>query len=1451
MKILPHSRTARWLAYAAVPLALAYAAYSISQSNTTAPDISAVELAADPLYAQGSGQKPTLTLALSVEFPTVGAAYRNGTYVPATAYEGYFDPGKCYQYSNTGTKHFYISGSADAATHGCAGSGFSGNFMNWATSSSIDILRLGLTGGDRIEDTSNSTILQRAVLQKNFYDSGSYFPQKTLSNTVARTVLPSSFFKTGDTNNVRISNCLNRVHIYSNGSSPLLSGASACDNPGSVKSALLETGNGSRPSGFTECASEGGNCTFSGTKEVIYGSNAKWNRFIVKNGVACTNAVLGPDPHTGEGKKCYSKDTTEKFPMEQLGGDDFLYVRAKACTTTSGIPDDSRPGMCQKYPNGNFKPVGNMQKYSDRIRLAAFGYLMDNGDQRYGGVLRAPMTYVGPKSYDANGSPETGLNPSREWNPDTGVFISNPRGASENISGVINYLNTFGRTGTQEGVYKSNDPVSELYYESLRYLQGLQPTSAAVSNLTTANRNGFPVYGGTNDPWVDPFDGGSNTKNYACLRNSIMLIGDVNTHADRSLPGNASTANSDFDRTSEVNLANNVPNFKNWARVVGGFESGEAVSYVDGTGASRTTSNPTTVKDAELANLDTRPIGSGGKSAYFMAGAAYWAHTHDIRGSDWSESAKRRPGMRVTTYVIDVDENSANSASATARRRTHFFLAAKYGGFTDITGTGNPFIPANENGQYDSRHWQKENDPGEAKNYFLASDASKLLKALDDIFAAAAKVNNAITTPETSGNRLTTDEGYIYIPSFNPEAWSGNLKRNTISLDANGNIQQGDPRTAPSAAARLDLLSDAQTDNRNIFIGNTGSSTGGSAVAFTWSAIDTATKGYLNRETETASADSLGQDRLNFLRGYRVKEAQPFRQRGSRLGDIINSGPAYSGAPTRRYNGAGYSTFYNDNKNRTKAVFIGANDGMLHAFNASTMDELFAYIPSWLAPRLSLLTSASYNSSGHSSYVDATPTVAEAQVGSNWKTVLVSGTGGGGQGVFALDVTDPEAFDASKVLWEFTDADDPDLGNVVGQARVVKLRTNASDANPATYKWFAAVPGGVNNYVNDGTGRFSTSGKPALFLLDLAKPSGTAWSLGTNYFKVLLPISNDVTAGTQELDADGAGTGRGKATGLVNINYTADAGDAVEFFYFGDLHGQFWKLNMTKANLSSSSSADWDLKKLSAFQVDANTPVPMYVAATSGGKVQPITMTPTIAFGPRNTYILAFGTGKYLEARDNNVDTTTQGQSFYVLYDPDVDDKNYAGTDTGNKAAFNGRARLKQGSISSGQITVPTFYWNKPRDTNATSKKAGWFIDLPRSGSAGGERQISSAALLGKEIVFTTVLPPSASTDACGGGSSYLYAANLASGLGTVTAFSNGAQSAPLVLRLGGNAVQVSASDSTGMRIRSEKMVLARSSSTGDDRLVISDTKTVNSTVGRLSWRQINNYRELKNKSWD
>jgi len=1421
--------------YAAIPALALIAIYAVGQTTVAVPNIAPVALAADPLYAQGAGQKPTLTLALSVEFPTVGAQYR-GAYNIAETYPGYFNSEKCYSYdSSATTKHFAISGNASA--HNCSGNGFSGNFLNWSASSAIDILRLGLTGGDRIEDTATSTILQRAVLPKNFYVKGNSnnFLQKVVTTAVGKQSLPTSLFATGDTNDVRISNCLERIHIYTNGVTTQYDGTDACDNPNILIGPILEQKNGSaRPGGYTECASEGGFCTFTGYREIVFGSNNKWVRRLAKGGLRCENAVLS-DPAPGDTKKCYIKATSlSPFPMETIAGsgDNYLFARAKVCTSS-----DDRQSLCQTYPSGASKPVGNMQKYSDRLRLSAFGYLMDNNLSRYGGVLRAPMTYVGARSYDANGNLEAGTNPYAEWNTNTGVFNENPRSAAEGASGVINYLNRFGRTGTP-GTYKTYDTLTELYYESLRYLQGLQPTPEAVSGtLTNALKDGYPVY----TTWTDPFDGGSSTKNYSCLRNSILTIGDKNTHADKSLPGNTSTTSSDFNRAGEVSLAANIPNFVDWTKVVGGFESGNSVAYLDGDGVSRNTTNPTGMLNAARWGMESQNTGATNAS-YYMAGAAYWAHTHDIRGSNWTaQPAKQRPGMRVTTYVLDVNEGSASNDAGT-RRNTQLFLTAKYGGFNDADKDGNPFTPATELGVYNNRHWEKDAEVGEAKTYFLASNATAVLKALDDIFVAATKVSNTIAAPATSSNQLSTTDGYFYVASFDPEFWSGDLKRATIKIGTSGTVEQG--ATALSAAALLD----ARTSERNIIAGKSTNTSSGYGVDFTWSAIDGTPLGtQLSKATESSAVDSLGPDRVSFIRGNRSLEATTFRKRSSRMGDVVNSGAAYSGVPTQKYNSASYLTFFNANKNRDKAVFIGANDGMLHAFNAETMQEMFAYIPSWLGPKLSLLTATDYNSSRHTSYVDATPVVAEAEVGPDWKTVLVSGTGGGGQGVFALDVTNPAAFSASNVMWEFTDANDPDMGNVVGTPRILKIRTSAPSATTATYKWFAVVSSGVNNYVNDGTGRYSGTGKPALFLLDLNKAPADNWAAGVNYFKISFPVSNSVALGTQMLDTSGNGTGQGKATGVVNFDATGDANGAVQYFYVGDLHGQFWKLDMTKANLSdATATGNWDLDTLSYFKNSTSNPaIPMFIAKDSGGKVQPISMTPTIAFGPKKSYVVAFGTGKYMEATDNAISTSTQMQTFYVLYDA----KDGAAAD-GTAAGINGRARLQGSTISGSTIDTPAFLWTEAGSATTGSttpnKKAGWYMDFPNGGSVAGERQITNAVLFGKQIIFTSLMPPTASTSACGGGSSYTYFANLASGDGDISAISSGAQGAPIIFNVGAT---VTVSDSTGLRTRTDKIVLGIPSSTGDNKLTISEEKTADSLVGRLSWRQINNYQDLKNKT--
>ena len=136
-----------------------------------------VVLPAEPLYMNGAKTKGNLTLALSVEFPTVGQTYRDD-FDSTKEYVGYFDPKACYRAvlsSGSLGNYFDWQTNKDTFSATCPSSQFDGNFMNWATSSAIDIMRYGLTGGNRTIDDSGTTVVDRAWLPDNFYKKSTYF----------------------------------------------------------------------------------------------------------------------------------------------------------------------------------------------------------------------------------------------------------------------------------------------------------------------------------------------------------------------------------------------------------------------------------------------------------------------------------------------------------------------------------------------------------------------------------------------------------------------------------------------------------------------------------------------------------------------------------------------------------------------------------------------------------------------------------------------------------------------------------------------------------------------------------------------------------------------------------------------------------------------------------------------------------------------------------------------------------------------------------------------------------------------------------------------------------------------------------------------------------------------------------------------------------------------------
>jgi type IV pilus assembly protein PilY1 len=1442
-------------------------AIAVTHASTSGPLMS---LTADPPFAASTSDTPTIALALSVEFPTVGAQYVGGgsvdaTYSNANEYLGYYDAEACYRYidapaetppsgmAQPDLKRFDRIGAA--ASRMCADA-FSGNFLNWASNSAVDMLRLALSGGDRYVDTANLTILQRAIVPNGdpicMWNTGN-FPAKRVQRNGGGTnaywgAVPQAMITSAGGNDIWVANTLNRIYFKA-GSSASGSCGSTSDYRLTASGSTIGpiTGNPfSTPAnavaqfGGTQCASEGGTCSFNGKMEVLYGAPATsgraggWITFLASNGAACSNTVTGVtvDPASGVPKICYvrpytgSNTWTPTLTANSLNSDGYFYSRVQVCDVNgAGVLQDVRNygssvTFCRQYPNGKYKPTGAIQKYSEQLRLAAFGYVMDqtasyNSGGRYGGVLRAPMKYVGAKTFDENGIDNTpsGGNPAREWDTATGIFHANPDGditQAKPISGVINYLNQFGRTGPVPGRYKRYDPVGELHYEVLRYLQGLQPSADAIIGLGTVSalHDGFPLF--TN--WSDPYGGSrTNASDYSCLKSNIVVIGDINTHDGNRLPAPSAAAN--------------VPDINYWRGIVQAFEKNFSTTYLDGQGATRSTANP---------NGSNGNVPSASSTSQIL-GSAYWAHTHDIRGAGWTNApALQRPGLRVKTFLFDVNENGSQNDANTRRYANQFFMAAKYGGFetqqplnasNTYNTKGNPF--QTETGVNDNDVWQKPLDPGEASTYYLQSSARGVLNAFEDIFGRASTAARSIASRPVSSRDLSDGQkgSLSFEALFNTLDWSGDVK--AFDISAPNGVLTVDPKEVWSASTELSKR-DQISNPRNIVVGHAGETSTPKAISFTWAAVngstDTTIRNALNRPAAGSPDDNLAQDRLAFLRGDTRKDGTTFRPRNNKLlGDIVNSGVAYSGAPSRSISGGNYATFASNNATRTAAVFVGANDGMLHAFNATNGTELFAYIPSWLVPNLALLSSKTYVNS-HKAFVDATPAVGEANLGTpttaDWRTVLVGGTGAGGKGVYALDVTNPAAFNTASVLWEFTNNDDADMGHVTGTPRIVKLRTNAPSATSATYKWFALVPGGVNG------------SNPSIFVLDLSKPAGTAWKLDSNYYKITLPVdatlSTTLSSGVTQLTAE-IGT----------------AGEAVRV-YAGDLHGRLWRLEFRQAG-----TADWNMAKLTAFSTSygsdglpTGTPLPLYIATNTLGQVQPITMAPSVLYGGSvSTNIIAFGTGKLMEATDK---TSTTAQSFYALYDNIATAAQGKDTSNASNAIILGRARLKVGTVntSTRTISVDAFKWGRRTDrdvSDSTSIYSGWAFDFPDS----GEREIYGAVVNGTNLAFNTLLPLNTTAAACASsGRSNSYYVDILTGDGGYRASPEPLSEPSFVI------TNVEYATQGGFR----RGMTTNSAGRGVRRITTAEvgtgrTEDQSVSIGRLSWRRINNYLDLHNEA--
>ena len=284
------------------------------------------------------------------------------------------------------------------------------------------------------------------------------------------------------------------------------------------------------------------------------------------------------------------------------------------------------------------------------------------------------------------------------------------------------------------------------------------------------------------------------------------------------------------------------------------------------------------------------------------------------------------------------------------------------------------------------------------------------------------------------------------------------------------------------------------------------------------------------------------------------------------MGDVIHSTPI---AVTKQQStppyqllagseGSTFNTFLESKQTRRDMVYVGANDGMLHGFRTDTGVEEFAFVPQATFANLADLMSTSY---GHTFYVDGSLQAADAYINSAWKSVLVGGTGRGGNALFGLDVSTPTSFNANNVLWEYTHAE---LGLVLGKAQIVRLNNGV---------WAAVSGNGYN----------SASEQAQLFIINLA-----------------------TGALIKKFDT-GVGSENGLATPLL-VDTNGDF--SYDYAYAGDLQGNVWKFDLT-----DSDPANWSI---------ALSGNPLYTAVAPSGNRQPITSKPAIVVHPLSGYVILF-----------------------------------------------------------------------------------------------------------------------------------------------------------------------------------------------------------------------------------
>lgn len=626
-------------------------------------------------------------------------------------------------------------------------------------------------------------------------------------------------------------------------------------------------------------------------------------------------------------------------------------------------------------------------------------------------------------------------------------------------------------------------------------------------------------------------------------------------------------------------------------------------------------------------------------------------YTRDVCTDDVSAGANAKYfSQRMTTFTLGL------GVDGTVQYQTDYQLATT-GDYSCIkSGKCTPSdwpLPVQDSSTAVDDLWHAAVN-GQGK-YLSAKDPAQLGQGLNDALASIASQIGAGSAAATSTLNPVNGDNYAYVASYISGKWTGNVEKRSIDI-LTGEVSETAlwclenvvPRTtcidpsfpqtetvvnnsitycvtpnavscdggtwdgtsckikmaATCAGTMLDRV--APIENRQIMAkGSSGLvDFDASFAAANPAHFDSAKLSGLSQWSalnSTQKSAATGATLVNYIRGQKsyedssanTVESRLFRYREAVLGDLVESQPAYIGKPTFSYVDAGYADFVTAQVSREGTVYVGSNDGMLHAVDASSGQERWAFIPTPVLPNLWKLADKAYGS-GHAYYVNGSAVISDIctanctdAVTAVWRTILVGGLNGGGRGFYALDITSPTS---PVLLWEFTNANDQDLGYSYGNPVVTKK---------ADGTWVVLLTSGYNNAgvsVSDGDGK------------------GYLYVLNASSGAVISKISTGVGSTTTP-------------SGLAKISAWADSAqknNTAGYVYGGDLLGNLWR-----------------------FDINAETAFKFAVLKDATGTVQPVTTRPALGLH-NSTKIVFVGTGKYLETSDL---TNTQRQTIYAIKD--------------------------------------------------------------------------------------------------------------------------------------------------------------------------------------------------------